>query len=126
MQLPPAVRTRGLDGQRREPVGSKRWLAAVRLFRRAARPLGGAARLLSGHAFDLSRWRAEHAVYAYVALRLFTVIALTYAGLVALYVPNVTFGSSGLVDYGSLLLWGIGSDIASKTLSNVPAMIPKR
>ena len=102
-------------------------VARMRGFPKAGpSPSMGVARFLSGgFTFDFYRWRAEHAAYAYIALRVLMLLALTYVGLITLYAPSATFGSNGLADYSSMLLWGIGSDIASKTLSNLPAMIPK-
>jgi len=40
-------------------------------------------------------------------------------GLVTLYLKNMTFGASPLVDYLGLILWGLGTDVASRNVANV-------
>lgn len=70
-------------------------------------------------------WRAEAApVFRWVLYGL-TVVALIYAGLQTLYVSNTTFGANGLGDYASLLLWGVGADIAGKTFSGVGSLLKR-
>jgi hypothetical protein len=74
---------------------------------------------------DFRRLRAESAPLIRWSLYVLTVIALIYAGLSTLYVSNATFGANGLGDYAALLLWGIGADVAGKTLSGVGSLLKR-
>ncbi|HET8796476.1 MAG TPA: hypothetical protein VFO89_02235 [Thermoanaerobaculia bacterium] len=71
------------------------------------------------------RWRAESAPLIRGALYLLTVLALIYAGLQTLYVANPTFGANHLGDYASLFFWGLGADVAGKTLSGVGSLVKR-
>lgn len=50
---------------------------------------------------------------------LITSLILVVVGLVTLYLKNMTFGASPLVDYLGLILWGLGTDVASRNVANV-------
>lgn len=49
------------------------------------------------------------------------VVALVVQGLLLFYTGdgNQTFGSAGLADYAPLLLWGLGTDVATRTLQQI-------
>ena len=46
---------------------------------------------------------------------------LVAIGLQTLYLSSATFGSAGVWDYLSLVLWGMSADIAQRTLQDLPA-----
>jgi exonuclease VII small subunit len=60
------------------------------------------------------------------ALRIVLLIVLALLGMYAVYVANPTFGARRLNDYLALFLWGVASDVASKTLSSAATLLPKR
>ena len=50
-----------------------------------------------------------------------TLILLVLVGFVTLYLKNMTFGAAPVTDYLSLIVWGLGSDVASRNVQNVLA-----
>lgn len=61
---------------------------------------------------SLIKW----APYVYYVIAL---LLLTSLGFVALYLKNNTFGASPFADYLSLILWGLGADVASRNLERL-------
>jgi hypothetical protein len=47
-------------------------------------------------------------------------VLLTLIGMKTLYIDIATFGAQGMFDYLGLFLWGLSSDIAQRTLQNLP------
>jgi len=52
---------------------------------------------------------------------LLAMVILTGVGLLTLYLKNATFGASPLADYAGLVIWGLGSNVAS---FNIQAVLP--
>jgi hypothetical protein len=50
-----------------------------------------------------------------------TLLILVLVGFVTLYLKNMTFGAAPVTDYLSLIVWGLGSDVASRNVQNVLA-----
>jgi hypothetical protein len=69
-----------------------------------------------------SRVRAEGTLYIVRPLMyIILMIGLIVVGLNTLYVGSgTTFGASPIGDYLGLVLWGLSSDVASRTLGNLP------
>lgn len=76
--------------------------------------------------FSLRTIGARLTPYIRPALRIVLLIALAIIGMYAVYVANASFGARRLNDYFTLFLWGVASDVASKTLSSAGTLLPKR
>jgi uncharacterized membrane-anchored protein YhcB (DUF1043 family) len=90
----------------------------VAAWRRLLRRAVGFFQFLSGADVPLI-----YPAYAFLSALLFLllILFLTFLGFQTLYVnAGSTFGSGGLYDYIGLVLWGISSDIAQRTLQNLP------
>jgi hypothetical protein len=102
-----AAPVRPVRRQRRAPVvaspGSKR-------FKRRA----GAA------------WRTFVGKLVPLIVGLVTVILLAIIGLNTQWSSNLTFGSGGISDYLTLLLWGVGAFVTGKTLSDFLSTVLSR
>lgn len=53
------------------------------------------------------------------AFYLIMLLVFVYVGLTTIYLKNPTFGMTPLTDYAALVLWGLGSDVASRNLQGV-------
>lgn len=88
-------------------------------FRKLRSAMAGTLSVLSGTGDEASLetiywlWRP--------LLFVFLLAALTIQGLLLLYAgeSHQTFGSQGLADYAPLLLWGVGTDVANRTLQQI-------
>jgi hypothetical protein len=49
------------------------------------------------------------------------ILLLVATGFMQLYLKNPSFGANSISDYFGLLLWGMGSDVAGRTLTNFKA-----
>ncbi len=61
-------------------------------------------------------WKWTFCKWGFYIILLFIFI---YVGFTTVYLKILTFGASGVSDYGSLLLWGFGSEFASGNLTSV-------
>src|SRR6185312_1230359 len=116
-----------LDAARRllDDAGAGRWDAArgapaagaAGALRAAATAVGRAAKVISPV-------KAEMGLGAHL-IGLATWAGLLIVGYQTLYVQQGTaFGSNGIFDYVSLVLWGLSADVASRTLGNLTGRAP--
>lgn len=78
--------------------------------------------VLSGST-PLPAWIARAWIRPFLFALLLLVLGAT--GFVTLYIGgSTTFGSGGVFDYLPLLLWGLGADVAQRTLQNIPLPRP--
>ena len=63
--------------------------------------------------------RAEGLPLLRILFWLLTIFALSLLGMQSLYANNATFGASPFSDYLGLVFWGLSSETAARTLSNL-------
>lgn len=80
--------------------GARHWIAAVIGMALEARA-------------ETYRWIVRPLFY------IFLLILLAYLGMQSLWVDNSTFGAGLVGDYVAILIWGMSTEVASKTLSSL-------
>ncbi len=72
---------------------------------------------LTGHGdalrADLTHWFVRPMMWVVL------ILALVVTGFLQLYAKNASFGADPISDYFGLFVWAVGSDVASRTLSNL-------
>jgi hypothetical protein len=84
---------------------------AIRHATAAPRPPG-----LLSFRLDSAEWRYRYLRPGFLWV---LIAAVALMGFYTLYIGDPVFGSQGLYDYGKCFLWGLGTDIATKTLQGL-------
>ncbi len=70
--------------------------------------------------FDTAGWiLGLGAIYTQPFIYAALILGLTLIGINEIYVPNSTFGTNPFPDYLAIFTWGLGSDVVSRSLSNL-------